>query len=241
MPGDDAFGAYLLARLDSRETRAEFIERDDGLLDTGGMAGPYFLEFSDWGLAEREVVDMGRGRVLDIGCGAGRHCLYLQSKGLDVTGIDTSPGAVQLCRQRGVKSVLVSSIDDVDRFRSGEFDTVLLLGANFGLLGGAETAGPLLAKLHRVTSSSAQILAHTRDPYVTDDQNHLAYHERNRRIGRLPGQARLRVRYGRLIGPWFDYLFVSQSEMADLLAPTGWRIDAIVDEGRAYYAVIVKR
>lgn len=238
---DDAFGAYLRARLHGRETRAEFIERDDGLLDTGGMAGPYFLEYSDWAPAEREVVDMAGGRVLDIGCGAGRHCLYLQSKGMNVTGIDTSAGAVQVCRQRGVKSVLVSSIDDVDRLKDGAFDTVLMLGANFGLLAGAEAAGPLLAKLHRVTSSGARILANTRDPYVTDDQDHLAYHERNRRLGKLPGQVRLRVRYGRLIGPWFDYLFVSRSEMADLLAPTGWRIDAMVGEGSAYYAVIAKR
>jgi 2-polyprenyl-3-methyl-5-hydroxy-6-metoxy-1,4-benzoquinol methylase len=32
-----------------------------------------------------------KGRVLDVGCGAGRHSLYLQEKGFDVLGTDISP------------------------------------------------------------------------------------------------------------------------------------------------------
>ncbi len=45
------------------------------------------------------------GRVLDVGCGAGRHSLYLQKKGFDVLGIDVSPLAVKVCRLKGVKKL----------------------------------------------------------------------------------------------------------------------------------------
>ncbi len=40
----------------------------------------------------------------------------------------------------------------------------------------------------------------------------------------MPGQARLRYRYLHYATPWFDYLFVSQDEMAAMLADTGWII-----------------
>ncbi|MCK4414566.1 MAG: class I SAM-dependent methyltransferase [Candidatus Eisenbacteria sp.] len=41
-----------------------------------------------------------RGRILDVGCGAGRSMLYLQQKGRAVTGIDISPLAIEVCRRR---------------------------------------------------------------------------------------------------------------------------------------------
>ena len=59
--------------------------------------------------------------------------------------------------------------------------------------------------------------AGSNDPYATEDPAHLAYQERNRERGRMPGQLPLRVRYRDLIGPWFDYLIVSPNEMGTIL------------------------
>ncbi len=239
---DDAFGEYLLARLDGRETRAEFIERDDGYLDIGSMAGPYFFSYEEWSPDERKVVDLARGRILDVGCGAGRHALYLQAKGLEVTGIDASPGAIEVCRRRGLRDAWVRPLAEIDRFAPRTFDTVLMLGANFGLLESAERAQRHLENLHLVTSPDARILANTRDPYRTESIDHLEYHERNRNRGRMPGQVRIRVRHGRLAGAWFDYLFVSAIEMRDLLAPSGWELESLVEsDGAGYFAVMRKR
>ncbi|HDO42228.1 MAG TPA: methyltransferase domain-containing protein [Candidatus Bathyarchaeota archaeon] len=52
---------------------------------------------------EQEAMKFIRGRVLDIGCGAGRHSIYLQNKGFNVIGIDISPLAIKVCRLRGLK------------------------------------------------------------------------------------------------------------------------------------------
>jgi cyclopropane fatty-acyl-phospholipid synthase-like methyltransferase len=50
-----------------------------------------------------------RGRVLDVGCGTGEHTLMAASLGLDATGVDVSPLAIQMAEQkaasRGVTSV----------------------------------------------------------------------------------------------------------------------------------------
>jgi 2-polyprenyl-3-methyl-5-hydroxy-6-metoxy-1,4-benzoquinol methylase len=63
----------------------------------------YFLEYEDWPVFERKAIESVKGRVLDIGCGAGRHSLYLQKKGLNVLGIDSSPLAIKICKLIGVK------------------------------------------------------------------------------------------------------------------------------------------
>jgi hypothetical protein len=62
------------------------IEQDDGFISVSNGPGIYFAEFDDWHPAEQEAMNFAFGRVIDIGCGAGRHALYLQDKGLDVLG-----------------------------------------------------------------------------------------------------------------------------------------------------------
>ena len=83
-------------------------------------------------------------------------------------------------------------------------------------------------------------MAETRDIYQTEDPAHLAYHERNRRRGRLPGQIRIRVRYRELATPWFDYLMVSPDELEDILSGTGWQLSRAIELDDMYSAVIDK-
>jgi 2-polyprenyl-3-methyl-5-hydroxy-6-metoxy-1,4-benzoquinol methylase len=241
-PYQDAYGQQLLAQFNSQTATAEFIERDDNYLDTGSEAGLYFREYEQWSPVEQQVVDRAKGRVLDIGCGAGRHSLYLQQKGFDVTGIDNSPGAIEVCKLRGLKNAIVRPIADVDKFEQNSFDTVLMLGNNFGLFGDAENTKLILKKLSRITSTEAHIIAGTRNPYKTDSAEHLEYHQLNLQRGRMAGQIKMRVRYGKRVGEWFDYLFVSREEMRDILVDTEWRIEELIESSKAnYFAVIGKK
>jgi SAM-dependent methyltransferase len=238
----DAYGQQLLAQHNNQTANVEIIERDDHFIDTGSEAGMYFSDYKQWSPLERRAIKLVKGRILDIGCGAGRHSLYLQQEGFDVTGIDISPGAVKVCKLRGLEKAFVRPITEVDKFRPDSFDTVLMLGNNFGLFGSAKRARLILKKLYRITSRDARIIAGTRNPYKTSDPNHLQYHRLNKKRGRLAGQIKMRVRYGRTVGAWFDYLFVSPEEMEDVLSDTGWRVERFIGPEEAnYFAVIRKR
>jgi SAM-dependent methyltransferase len=239
-PERDAYGRAIWAYY-KRGGGFEIVERDDGYF--GVSSGPkfYFSEFEDWPDHEKKAMEFVKGRVLDIGCGAGRHSLYLQRRGFDVVGIDISPFAIKTCRLRGLKKTRTMSIDEIDKFPPGSFDTILMLGNNFGLFGSPEKAKVLLKKLYEITSSDARIIAESRDPYKTDNPAHLEYHEFNRRRGRMPGQLRIRVRFEKYVTDWFDYLIVSKEEMKAMLEGTGWRIRNFIDSGGAAYIAIIQK
>jgi SAM-dependent methyltransferase len=238
---EDAFGKQLQAQYESQIATVEIIEREDRYIAVGSEMGMYFFEYEQWSDLERQAIALVEGRVLDIGCGAGRHSLYLQQKGFDVTAIDNSPGAIEVCKLRGLKKAIVKSIAHIDEFESNSFDTLLMLGNNFGLFGDAKNAKLILQKMAQITSSDAQIIAGTCNPYKTDNPEHLEYHEFNRQRGRMPGQIEMRVRYGRTIGEWFDYLFVSPEEMQEIITGSPWQIQEFIGAGELiYFAVITK-
>lgn len=236
----DAFGRALLAHLNGIAGISEICERDDGFISALPV-GVYFAEHRRWPRFEREAIRHARGRVLDIGCGAGRAALHLQRKGRAVTGIDVSPLAVRVCRRRGLKRARVLPIERLGELRPASFDTALLYGNNFGLFGSARRFPHILRHLGRILADDGIVIAETLDPYKTTVPEHLAYHRRNRRRGRMTGQVRLRVRYEQLTTPWFDYLFVSRRELRELLRETGWRVRRIVSSKGPQYVAILER
>jgi hypothetical protein len=148
---------------------------------------------------------------------------------------------VKVCKLRGVKNVRLMSIDEIWKFKPGSFDIVIMMGNNFGLFGGFNKAKRLLKKLHVITSAGGQIIAEAVDPYQTNEALHLAYQRRNRAQGRMSGQLRIRIRHQNIVGMWFDYLLVSQKEMKEILAGTGWGLREILpDKGPGYTAIIKK-
>ena len=237
----DAYG-HLLSDYHNGQENFEIVEREDGFIDTSRF-GPvnYFAGYADWAEHQKRAIRYATGRVLDIGCGAGRHSLYLQEQGREVLGTDNSPLAIQTCQRRGLKSALVTSITQLNS-KVGTFDTLLMMGHNFGLVGNYKRAKWLLRRFAAMTTVSANIIAETMDPYQTENSHHLAYHQFNRDRGRMSGQLRLRIRYQQYTTPWFDYLFVSKAEMEDILNDTAWQVKRYIDSGNTptYVAILAK-
>lgn len=218
----------------------EIVERDDGFITPTNAPKVYFSKHQDWPPHEKRAMKYAKGRVLDIGCGAGRHAIYLQERGLDVLGIDTSPLAIKVCKLRGLKKAKEMSITQINS-KLGKFDTMLMLGNNFGLFESFNKAKRLLKRFYKITSDEARIIAESMDPYKTEEPAHFEYHKFNRKRGRMSGQVRLRVRYKKYATLWFDYLLVSKDEMQNILHDTGWRIKRFIDSGQSIYTAIIEK
>ena len=238
MRADDVYGA-LLVDLCSGKRATEIVERSDGYImafDARYLIAP-FRKWDD--SDERRAMRFVRGRVLDVGCGGGRVCLHLQERGLDLVGIDSSPEAIACSRQRGVRDARVLAIDAIDA-SLGSFDTIVFLGQNFGMLGSRPRARRILRRLARLTTTRGRIVAETFDPHALVEPVHRRYRDQNHRRGRMPGQLRVRIRYGELATPWLDWLQVSPAELFELLDGTDWQLSRTLGDGPSYVAIIDK-
>ncbi len=234
----DAYGQEMWAHWKGKDSY-EVVEREDGFVGLSGGAKAYFAGYKDWPEIQKRAIKFARGKILDIGCGVGRVGLYLQGKGLNVTGIDNSPLAIRICKARGLRKAKVLPIENIGRFPPHSLDTIIMFGCNFGLFGNFSRARRLLKIMHQITSPNALLIAESNDIYKTKDLVHLAYQKQNRKNGKMPGQLRIRIRFRNYIGDWFEYLLVSPAEMKKILAGTGWKVKKLIRSKKAMYVAII--
>jgi len=92
-----------------------------------------FRNFLQMPEIEQKALSLCQGKVLDVGCGAGSHSLYLQQeKNLQVKAIDTSEGAIEIARKRGIEN---ATCEDFFKLKDETFDTILMLMNGIGIVG----------------------------------------------------------------------------------------------------------
>jgi SAM-dependent methyltransferase len=235
----DIFGMMFMDYLHSGEDARYVVYRDDGYFEYLYVKG-YFSEYDDFGSLIQEALEYVNGKVLDIGCGTGKHSLYLQSMGIDVAGLDISPLATQVCKKRGLKKCVAASAQNLP-FKNGTFDTIIMMGNNFGIAGTLPKTRRMLIDFRKLLSDNGIIIAHSIDPTLTNNPEHLAYHERNRKRGLPIGQVKIKLEYKEAISSWFYLLLVMPEEMRELAEETGWRFDKfLVGQDASYIGILRK-
>jgi lysophospholipase L1-like esterase/SAM-dependent methyltransferase len=193
--------------------------RDDGHVSTRSAEGYFAEELTD---DEADALSHAQGRVLDVGCGPGRHLLWLQERGFEVTGIDISAGVVQVARERGGRDVRLCSLFELTTLRE-KFDTVLLMGNNMGLAGTMKKTHALLDELHQVTGMDAVLIGSSFNPRDTEDPAHLGYHRANEAAGRYCGEMRERFEYKGRVSPWIGVVLFEPALLSSWLSMAGGR------------------
>ena len=232
----DAFGEALLDAM-TGGAGTHFLERDDGLLRAMDAA-PYFTKPSEWPRVEAKALESVTGRVLDIGAGAGRHSIALQERNCEPMALDVSPGAIEVCRMRGIEWTFKGSIFDLLTIPVEPFDSIILMGNNLALLQSEARATNMFKAMRRLLRPGGRVIGTCRDPYVTDDPDHLRYQDANRAAGRYPGQIRMRFRYHRIATDWFGILFVAPDELRDLARRNDWQVVEVSNPDPTYVAVL---
>lgn len=215
------------------------IEHDDGSL-VSTEATEFLDTAQNWSPAITNALSRLRGRVLDVGCGAGRHALHLQALGCETIGLDPSPGAVDVCRRRGLDARL-GSLGDRALLTEERFDAVLMLGNNLGLLDGPERAQGHLEWLAARCRPGALLVGESMD-ITRKGPEYLAYFRRVAAAGRPPGQLRLRIVFEGQAGDWFFYWQLTPDELRNVIRNTPWSIEHIDPvAGTDRYVAVMRR
>ncbi len=129
-----------------------------------------FRTYNEMPVLEQKALQLAKGNVLDVGCGAGSHALALQNeRNLEVTAIDISENAVKACQLRGIENVKVANILDLDV--ENKFDTILLLMNGTGIFGTLKETDKYLQKLKSLLKEEGQILIDSSDLIYMYDQD----------------------------------------------------------------------
>ena len=163
----DLFGRALLDYQNGHYT--EDIITSTSISDDDILPIPYlFRSFKDMPKLEQRALKLAKGRVLDIGCGAGSHSLYLQEKALNVKAIDISKGAIAVCKLRGVLNAEVKHLLD----ETETFDTILLLMNGTGIFQELSQVSKYLNHLKSLLKPNGQILIDSSDiKYMYEDDD----------------------------------------------------------------------
>ncbi len=218
---EDAFGRALLDHHEGRAGDLLLLESDDGSVRPADMqpAG-FFAPQPTWPSWERHVVGYAEGAILDLGAGAGRHSLYLQDLGHEVSAVDSSPGAVAVCRSRGIRDVRLADLRRLGGRR--RWDTLLLMCGNLGLAGDRECNTALA------------------DPARSDDHDGWTVDRRLRRSRkrRSPCPASSPIRGSHVLGGTRSTSHLRRSRLWSRALAGAWKSAIGGDEG---YAVVLRR
>jgi SAM-dependent methyltransferase len=163
----DLFGKALIDYQNGNYT--EDIITSTSISDEDVLPLPYlFRSYSEMPELEQKALDLAQGTVLDVGCGAGSHSLYLQDKGFEIKAIDISKGAVEVCTKRGVTNAEVKNILD----ETETFDTILLLMNGTGVFEDLANTPRYLNHLKSLLKPNGQILIDSSDiKYMYEDDD----------------------------------------------------------------------
>ncbi len=184
-----------------------------------------FRSYEEMPKLEQKALQMAKGQILDVGCGAGSHSLYLQKElNLEVLSIDISANAIEACVLRGLKNTRVRNILDIE---NETFDTILLLMNGTGIFGTLKNTTQYLKKLKSLLNPNGQILIDSSDIIYMFDQDEDGAYE-------VPasgyyGELTFTVSYKKETETTFPWLYLDYNTLQNAANANGLQCELILE------------
>lgn len=190
----------------------------------------YFRNAEDMPDLELIALQNCSGRVLDIGAGAGSHALLLQEKGADVTALEISPKAAEVMKLRGVSAIVEQ---DIFKFQTGGFDTLLLLMNGIGVTGNISRLKAFFQLSKTLLNSGGQLI------FDSSDVAYL-YEGKRPEVKNYYGEILYRYEYKKQKTGWFSWLYIDKNKLTEIAGEEGWETEILFeDEFDQYLARLV--
>lgn len=180
----------------------------------------FFRDENEMPETELLALDLCRGKILDIGAGAGSHALILQQQNLAVTALEISPDAVEVMKKRGVKTVLQQ---DIYQYKNEKFDTLLLLMNGIGLTQNLAGLDRFLQHAKTLLLPGGQLIFDSSDISYLYDEIPLP---KNKYYGEISYQ----YQYKNQLGDWFNWLYIDQKTLVKTASKNGWDCEILHED-----------
>ena len=241
VPSWEPLGRALEDRAAGREGSEMAVSQEDGERWTFDVE-VFFREVEDFPYLEWLALEECRGRVLDLGAGAGSHALELQERGLSVTAVDLDSRAVGVLRRRGVRDARRGDLFDlVPEPEERPWDTVLLLMNGIGVVGDLKGFDRFLSHAHKLVAPGGRILLDSCDLRSSPDPRELLRMASRCRAERYRGETRQRLEYDGRVGEWFPWIYFDPESLAERAAPQGWVVEILDQDDEGSYLARLSR
>lgn len=132
----------------------------NGKADENLMPSYFFRSSKELNALERLAIANCKGKVLDIGAGAGCHALILQERNIEVKALEKSALLCKIMKDRGVRQVVNADLLD---YAEGGFDTILLMMNGFGLAGSDDRLAGFIGHLAGLLNRGGSIIGDSTD------------------------------------------------------------------------------
>ncbi|GAA4318919.1 class I SAM-dependent methyltransferase [Pontixanthobacter gangjinensis] len=200
---------------------------DDDIIPTEYL----FRDFNEMPKIEQKALLSCQGKVLDVGCGAGSHALYLQkNENLKVHAIDTSPGAIEIARKRGVVN---ASCQDFFSIENEKFNTILMLMNGSGIIGKLENLKNFFNHCKSLLKEGGKILMDSSDLiYLFDDEIEASE--------KYYGEFEFRVSYKEETSESFDWLYIDPELLEKYASENGFETEILITGENYEYLACLK-
>jgi SAM-dependent methyltransferase len=97
-------------------------------------------------------------RIIDLACGKGRHAIYLNSLGFDVTGVDLAPKSIDIANEHANERLHFEVQDLRCLHFEQPFDVALNLFTSFGYFKSLEEDELVIRNIHKILKPAGLVL-----------------------------------------------------------------------------------
>lgn len=188
----------------------------------------FFRDYEDFGIFDELACHFARGRVLDVGAGAGCISLFLQELNFEVTAIEISPEGVEVMQKLGVKDARVGDFFDL---KGEQWDTILLMMNGIGFVGNLKELDRFLEHCKLLLKPGGQILFDSSDLALAD----LGGTDYTGEESSYEGEVWYQLEYKGIRGTPYYWLYVDQLTLQAHAEAAGYEFILLEEAEDGYY------